>query len=434
MMTADLSSLLSSSPVMALPLVFAGGVLTSLTPCIYPMIPITASLIGGQTAMVGAGVGVGKDEGAPRGRAHPVALTLSYVLGLALVYATLGLVAGLTGTLFGAISTNPWLYFVMANLLVLFALAMLDVVPVRLPQGVARRAATAGSGGRIAGTFVMGAASGLVAAPCSAPVMAAVLTWVALTKSAVLGFVYLFVFSLGMSTLLVAVGLSAGAVTRLPRAGAWMEAVKFFFGVLMLGLALWIVVPVVPGWVPMAGWAALGLGYGAYLIWYKQWGRVSKFIGVAFALLGLVQLVGVLTGGRDPIAPLAHLGRANVMSKAEFTRVKSVADLDAAIARANGKTVMLDFYADWCVSCKEMEKLTFSDPRIKSTFADMVLLQADVTANDEDDKAMLRRFKLFGPPGIIFFDKQGREVQGRRVIGYQDADKFLRSLNLASTS
>lgn len=230
-MTADLSSLLSSSPVMALPLVFAGGVLTSLTPCIYPMIPITASLIGGQTAQVGAG------EGAPRRRWRPVALTLSYVLGLALVYAALGLVAGLTGTLFGAISTNPWLYFAMANLLVLFALAMLDVFPVRLPQGVARRAATAGSGGRIAGTFVMGAASGLVAAPCSAPVMAAVLTWVSLTKSAVLGFLYLFVFSLGMSTLLVVVGLSAGAVSRLPRAGAWMGVVKKVFAIVMLGVA-----------------------------------------------------------------------------------------------------------------------------------------------------------------------------------------------------
>lgn len=225
-MTPDLSSLLSSRPVLALPLVFAGGVLTSLTPCVYPMIPITASLIGGQAA-----------GGEARGRWRPVALTLSYVFGLALVYAALGLIAGLTGTLFGTISTNPWLYFAMANLLVLFALAMLDVFPVRLPQSVAKRAATAGSGGRIAGTFMMGAASGLVAAPCSAPVMAAVLTWVSLTKSAVLGFLYLFVFSLGMSTLLVAIGLSAGAIARLPRAGAWMGVVKKTFAIVLLGVA-----------------------------------------------------------------------------------------------------------------------------------------------------------------------------------------------------
>ena len=166
-----------------------------------------------------------------------MALTLSYVVGLALVYALLGLVAGLTGTLFGSISTNPWLYFAMANLLILFALAMLDVLPVRVPQAVLRRASEAGSKGGVAGSFAMGAASGLVAAPCSAPVMAAVLTWVSLTKSALLGFIYLFVFSLGMTTLLVAVGLSTGLLTRLPRAGLWMVWVKRGFALLMLAVA-----------------------------------------------------------------------------------------------------------------------------------------------------------------------------------------------------
>lgn len=224
----DISSLLSTRPLLALPIIFASGVLTSFTPCIYPMIPITLSLVGGQAATGGTGT-------ASRWRA--VALTGSYVLGLALVYALLGLIAGLTGTLFGTISTNPWLYFGMANLLVLAALAMLDVIPVRLPDAVAQRAATAGNGGRVAGTFIMGAASGLVAAPCGAPVMAAVLTWVSLTKSAVLGFVYLFVFSLGMTALLVVVGLSAGTLTRLPRAGAWMLWVKRLFAVVMLGVA-----------------------------------------------------------------------------------------------------------------------------------------------------------------------------------------------------
>lgn len=226
MIATDLTTLLSTRPALAVPLVFAGGVLTSLTPCIYPMIPITISIVGGQAV----------DRTAPS-RWRPVTLTLSYVLGLALVYAALGLVAGLTGTLFGSISTNPWLYFGMANLLVLAALAMLDVLPVRLPQSVAQRAATAGDGGKLAGAFVMGAASGLVAAPCSAPVMAVVLTWVSTTKSAVLGFLYLFVFSLGMSALLVAVGISAGTLSRLPRAGAWMLWVKRAFGIVMLGVA-----------------------------------------------------------------------------------------------------------------------------------------------------------------------------------------------------
>lgn len=225
MLAPDITTMLSSRPLVALPLVFVGGVLTSLTPCIYPMIPITASLVGGQSSAV------------TTSRWRPLTLTLSYVLGLALVYAALGLFAGLSGTLFGTVSTNPWLYFGMANLLVIAALAMVDVIPIRMPQGIAQRAANAGTGGQLVGTFAMGAASGLVAAPCSAPVMAAVLTWVSTTRSAVLGFVYLFVFSLGMSTLLVAVGLSAGTLSRLPRAGSWMMWVKKIFAIVMLGAA-----------------------------------------------------------------------------------------------------------------------------------------------------------------------------------------------------
>jgi len=221
---------LSGSPGTALPLLFLAGVLTSLTPCIYPMIPITAAIVGGEATATAGGA-------APRGRLRPLLLSLTYVVGLALVYAALGLFAGMTGTMFGRISTNPWLYFAMANLLVLAALSMLDVLPVRLPGWVTQRAATAGTGGRFGGAFVMGAMSGLVAAPCSAPVMIAVLTWVSETKSALLGFVYLFTFSLGMCTLLVVVGVSSGSVSRLPRAGTWMLTVKKVFGLIMLGVA-----------------------------------------------------------------------------------------------------------------------------------------------------------------------------------------------------
>ena len=221
-----LSAQLSSSPLTALPILFIAGVLTSLTPCIYPMIPITAAIVGGSA--------VGD---APRPRARTVMLTFAYVIGLATAYASLGLVAGLSGTIFGSVSTNPWLYFAMANLLVLAALAMLDVIPVRLPTALLTRAATAGEGGKISGALIMGAVSGLVAAPCSAPVMAAVLTWVTATKSGVLGFIYLFVFSLGMCTLLAVVGLFSGTVARLPRAGEWMVWVKRLFALIMLGVA-----------------------------------------------------------------------------------------------------------------------------------------------------------------------------------------------------
>jgi cytochrome c-type biogenesis protein len=223
---ADLGARLSGSPVTALPLLFLAGVLTSLTPCIYPMIPITAAIVGGTS--------VGEDA-PPRRRV--VLLTFTYVLGLATVYSTLGLVAGMSGTLFGTVSSNPWLYFVMANLLLVAALAMVDVLPVRVPSFLLQKAATAGTGGRVSGALVMGAMSGLVAAPCSAPVMAAVLTWVTTTKSEVMGFAYLFSFSLGMCALLVAVGIFSGSVARLPKAGMWMVRVKKVFALIFFGVA-----------------------------------------------------------------------------------------------------------------------------------------------------------------------------------------------------
>jgi cytochrome c-type biogenesis protein len=218
---------LSGNPLAAIPVVFAGGVLTSLTPCIYPMIPITAAIVGG-TSVATPG---------SRAKWRPVALTFSYVLGLALVYSALGLFAGMSGTLFGSVSTNPWLYLAMANVLLIAALAMLDVVPIRIPTRTLEWATNTGAAGRLSGAFSMGALSGLVAAPCSAPVMAAVLTWVASTKSAALGFLYLFVFSLGMCTLLVVVGVGSGTIARLPRAGVWMLWVKRFFALVMVGVA-----------------------------------------------------------------------------------------------------------------------------------------------------------------------------------------------------
>jgi cytochrome c-type biogenesis protein len=221
-----ISGQLSASPFIALPVLFIAGVLTSFTPCIYPMIPITAAIVGGQSV----------GEAAPS-KSRTILLTLTYVLGLALVYAILGTIAGMTGTIFGTVSSNPWLYFAMANLLILAALVLLDVVQLRVPAPLVTRAANAGTAGRFSGAFVMGAVSGLVAAPCSAPVMAAVLTWVTTTKRGALGFVYLFTFSLGMCALLVAVGLFSGAAARLPRAGVWMLWVKRGFAIVMIGVA-----------------------------------------------------------------------------------------------------------------------------------------------------------------------------------------------------
>lgn len=223
---SGISAQLSGSPLLAVALLFLAGVLTSLTPCIYPMIPITAAIVGGQSA-----------DGSAAPRSRTVFLTFSYVVGLAVVYATLGVIAGMSGTIFGTVSTNPWLYFAMANVLIIAALSMFDVIPVRIPSSLMTRASTIGTAGRVSGALLMGAVSGLVAAPCSAPVMAAVLTWVTRTQRPVLGFVYLLSFSLGMCALLVAVGLFSGTLARLPRAGLWMVWVKRGFALIMLGVA-----------------------------------------------------------------------------------------------------------------------------------------------------------------------------------------------------
>jgi thiol:disulfide interchange protein DsbD len=225
---------------------------------------------------------------------------------------------------------------------------------------------------------------------------------------------------------LLLVGASAGSL--LPRAGMWMDAVKRFFGVLMLAMALWLVSPVLPAVLQMLGWTALLLGYGCYLLRSRRhWAAMA--LGTAFAVLGAVELAGVASGGRDALAPLAHLGGGAAQpQRLAFKRIKTVAELDAVLAQTGGKTALLDFYADWCVSCKEMEKLTFIDSGVQAKLAGTVLLQVDVTANDDADKAMLKRFHLFGPPGMILFDRDGREIPNSRIIGYQDVEKFSRSL------
>lgn len=412
------ASLRSGKLFAILPLFLLLGIGLSFTPCVLPMVPILSSIIVG--------------EGARVSRKRGLALSVAYAFGMAIVYTAMGVTAGLVGEGLSAALQNRWVLGSFAMVMTLLSLSMFGVYQLQVPAAIQAKLLKASdrqSAGKMVGVFVMGAISALIVGPCVAAPLAGALLYISQTRDVIVGGSALFAMAVGMSVPLLLVGVSAGSL--LPRAGAWMESVKFFFGVLMLAMALWIVTPVIPAWVPMAGWAVLGIGYGLYLLRRKRRSWMSGMIGVLFALLGSVQLVGLASGGRDALAPLAHLGGAP--SHTEFKRVKSIEELDAAIATAGGKTVMLDFYADWCVSCKEMEKLTFSDPRIKAQFANMVLLQADVTANDAQDKALLKRFKLFGPPGIIFFDKQGQEIQGGRVIGYQDAEKFLRSLALAAS-
>ncbi|HWJ94709.1 MAG TPA: protein-disulfide reductase DsbD, partial [Telluria sp.] len=311
---------------------------------------------------------------------------------------------------------------------VVMSLSMFGFYELQMPGSVQTKLADASGrqkSGKLAGVFAMGAISALIVGPCVAAPLAGALVYISQTRDVIIGGSALFAMAIGMSIPLLLVGVSAGSL--LPRAGVWMESVKRFFGVLMLAMALWLVSPVLPPVAAMLLWAVLLMGYGFYLLRRRgHWAAMA--VGTAFALLGSVQLVGAATGGRDPLAPLAHLTKGAAGHELVFKRFKTSAELDAILANTGGKTVMLDFYADWCVSCKEMEKLTFVDPKVQARLANTILLQADVTANDADDKALLKRFGLFGPPGIIFFDANGREIADSRVIGYQDARKFLVSL------
>nr|WP_314544295.1 protein-disulfide reductase DsbD [uncultured Massilia sp.] len=398
------------------------GLGLAFTPCVLPMVPILSSII----------VGEGKDVKRTRG----FVLSLAYSLGMAIVYTLLGVAAGLLGEGLAAALQNPWVLGAFALLIAAMALSMFDVYQLQVPAVLQTRLSTASgrqSSGKLAGVFVMGAISALIVGPCVAAPLAGALVYISQTRNVLVGGAALFAMAIGMSIPLLLVGLSAGSL--LPRAGMWMESVKRFFGVLMLAMAIWMVTPVLPGALQMLLWAALLLGYGFYLVRGHGAGKKAHWaalaLGTAAVVVGATQLVGLVSGARDPFAPLARFtGGAPAHQPLAFTRIKTVAQLDAALAAnaATGKTAMLDFYADWCVSCKEMEKLTFVDPAVKARLANTLLLQVDVTANDGDDRAMLKRFGLFGPPGIILFGKDGEEIPDSRVIGYQDTAKFLASL------
>jgi thiol:disulfide interchange protein DsbD len=408
------SALKSGQLLVIAPLFLLWGLGLAFTPCVLPMVPILSSIIVG--------------EGAASSRSRGLILSIAYSLGMAIVYTGLGVAAGLVGEGLGAALQKPFVLIAFALLMAGLAMSMFGFYELQVPAALQSRLATVSnrqSSGRLAGVFAMGAISALIVGPCVAAPLAGALVYISQTRDVVVGGGALFAMAVGMSVPLILVGVSAGSL--LPRAGAWMDAVKRFFGVLLLAMAWWLVAPVLPPAVQMAGWVLLGVGYGMYLLTHPgRW--LAKSIGLIFATLGIIQLIGLATGGRDAWAPLAHLGVGAANTPLHFQRIKTVDDLDKVLANTQGKTVMLDFYADWCVSCKEMEKFTFIDPKVKAALANTITLQVDVTANDEYDKAMLKRFRLFGPPGIIFFDKNGSEIADSRVIGFQDKDKFLASL------
>ena len=403
---------------------FVAGVLLSFTPCVLPMVPILSSLIAGQ--------------GADVSRLRGLLLAASYSLGMALVYTAFGVAAGLVGEGLAAALQTPWVLGAFAIGLLVLAASMFGFYELQLPHAVhghVHRASHRMPAGRVLGVFAMGGISALLVSPCVAAPLAGALVYISQTRDVTLGGTALFSLATGMSVPLLVLGVSEGAL--LPRAGAWMEGVKQFFGVLLVGVAIWTVQPVLPAPLGLALWGALFVGSAVALVEFRRAGKRPLWRLVAAAIAGLVgvlQFVGAASGGGDPLQPLAHLRAGAAATAGErqprFVAVRSVAELDRALQTA-GRPVMLDFYADWCVSCKEMERFTFSDPAVQARLAGALLLKADVTANSPEDRALLKRFDLFGPPGTIFFDPQGREVAGTRVIGYQDVERFLATLQRA---
>ncbi len=423
----DIARLFEGSFLLVLGGFFVFGLLLTFTPCVLPMVPILSGIIAG--------------EGRSLDKPRALALSLAYVLGMALAYAAAGVAAAFSGTLIAAALQNAWVLGAFALIFVALALSMFGFYELRLPGVVHQRLDSAHRrlrGGRIASVAGMGVLSAIIVSPCVAAPLAGALLYISQTRDVALGGAALFAMALGMGVPLVVVGVSEGAL--LPRAGAWMEGVRKFFGVLLLAVALWVVAPVLPPMALLLAWAALLIGSAMFLRALDPlppaasgWWRLWKGAGVIALVAGVALLIGALSGSRDPLRPLAGLSSsaAPVSAALPWTRVASLGELEERL-HVPGKPVMLDFYADWCVSCKEMEAFTFSDPRVRAQLDGMLLLQADVTAHNQADRALLKRFSLFGPPGIIFFDAQGREIKGLRVVGYQNAEHFLKTLGLAT--
>ncbi|HEX6157094.1 MAG TPA: protein-disulfide reductase DsbD [Burkholderiales bacterium] len=408
----DIARLFEGNAALVLASFFGFGLLLSFTPCVLPMIPILGGIIAG--------------EGKRLDKSRALMLSGTYVLSMALTYALAGVAAAYVGSLLAAYLQNVWVLGAFAAVFVLLALSMFGFYELRLPHALQQRLHTTHGrlrGGRLAPVAVMGVLSAVIVSPCVSAPLAGALLEISRTGDMVLGGSALFAMALGMGVPLMLVGWSEGAL--LPRAGAWMLAVKKFFGFMLLAVAVWILSPVLPPLASMLAWSLLAFGVASLL-------RRSWIAAALPLVVGIAILVGALAGSRDPLRPLAVFTAGTPHSTpVAWTRVASLADLQTQL-KAPGRLVMLDFYADWCVSCKEMEAFTFSDPKVRAQLDRMLLLQVDVTANNEHDKALLKRFSLFGPPGIIFFDADGREIKGLRVIGYQNPERFLKTLSLAT--
>lgn len=404
---------------------FGLGLLLTFTPCVFPMIPILSSIIAGQ----------GSDITTRRA----FSLSLTYVLAMAVTYTLAGLMAGLFGANLQAAFQNPWVLGSFSLIFVLLALSMFGFYELQMPQRIQSKLAELSNrqrGGTFFGVGIMGFLSALIVGPCMAAPLAGALIYIGQSGDALLGAAALFALSMGMGIPLLLIGTSAGKF--MPQAGPWMHTVKAVFGVLLIAVAIWLIERIIPAAVGLALWGILLVVCAVYLGAFERlqpeaggWHKLWKGVGVVLLIYGGMLLVGASSGARDMFQPLANLSLAANGAKVtqhglEFKQIKGLAGLQRELERAaaQGKPVMLDFYADWCVSCIEMERKTFSDPTVQAALADTVLLQADVTLNDNQDQALMQAFGLFGPPSILFFDTDAQELPRYRLMGFLDAEDF----------
>ncbi|MGB8635838.1 MAG: protein-disulfide reductase DsbD [Rhodanobacteraceae bacterium] len=417
------SSLSGPRRWLALLFFFGGGLLLAFTPCVLPMVPILSGLIAGAGKNISTG--------------RAFVLSLTYVLATAVVFTIAGVLAGMAGANLQAALQTPWVLWLFAAVFVLLSLSMFGFYELQLPTALQNRLTRVSNKqrpGSLTGVAIMGVLSALIVGPCVAPPLAAAVLYIAKQHDPVFGGLALLSLSLGMGVPLIIFGTAAGNL--LPRAGAWMNTVKAVFGVTFLGLAIWMLTRILdPAWIMLMSGALL-VACAVYMGALERiaegasgWRRLWKALGLIALIIGAAELLGAAAGSRDPLQPLGNLvsgTSTQASTHLDFRTVTTVDDLDRALSQASlaGKPVMLDFYADWCVSCKEMERFTYSKPGVQQALAGYVLLKADVTANDDDARAMLKRFSLYGPPATILFDSSGRELRALRLIGFEDAAKF----------
>ena len=425
------NALRSGNTWLTLIIFFGAGLLLAFTPCVFPMVPILSGII------------VGQGEDITTRKAFY--LSLVYVLAMAMTYTIVGILVGLSGENIQAWFQNPWIIGSFAAIFVALSFSMFGFYELQMPASIQSKLVNISNsqqGGNIVGVAIMGFLSALIVGPCVTAPLVGALIYIAETGDAVLGGMALFSLSMGMGAPLLVIGASAGKF--LPRAGAWMDAVKAVFGVLLLGLAIWLLERVAPAGATMTLWAALIIVSAIYMGavdglteggsgWKKLW----TGLGVLLLIYGIILLIGLAGGNRNIFQPLKGLGGVSGTTVAvehlNFTQIKGVDGLNAELAKAKaaGKTVMLDFYADWCVSCKEMEALTFADPAVQAALAGAVLLQADVTPNDDKDTELYKHFGIIGPPSIMFFGADGLERRNYRVVGYMPAEQFSQHVDRA---